>query len=119
MPGDDDAAAPNGAVRLFTILCSLMVSTDAHVRVITGCSDNILQVHFRVMVSLVTGGFLAILNRFFWAPLDAGKALFTFMQPYGFSCFHIYIPARADFTADIAGVTFIIDPKILIQRRHM
>jgi len=41
------------------------------------------------------------------------------MQPYGLTRFQINVSARADFFTDGTGVTFIIDPKILIHFRNI
>jgi hypothetical protein len=71
------------------------------------------------MVPLIPGSFLAILYRFLRAPLDAGEALFTMMQPYGLTRFQINVSARADFFADGTCVTFIIYPKTLIHCRNI
>ena len=71
------------------------------------------------MVPLIPGSSLAILYRFFGAPLDTGEALFTMMQPYGLTRIQINVSARADFFTDAAGVTFIINPKTLIHCRNI
>lgn len=54
-------------------------------------------------------------SRFFRAPLNTRQALFTVMQPHRFALCYSNVSARADFFADAACVTFIIDPKILIH----
>ena len=84
-----------------------------------GYGKHIFQYYFRMMVSLIPGSFFAVLYCFFRAPLNTGKALFTFMQPHWFIRVHFNVPTRANLFTDAAGVTFSIGPKIFIQRRDV
>ena len=64
--------------------------------------ENIFHFHLWMTVPFVTFSLLSILNAFFWAPLDAGEALFTATVPYGSRRFESDIFHRADPLADAA-----------------
>jgi len=67
------------------------------------------------MIPLISGSFLAILDRFLRTPLQAGKTLLTSMIPDRFSFMHGDISGRAYFAADFARVAFVIDPELFVH----
>ena len=68
-----------------------------------------------MMIPLISGSFLAILDRFLRAPLQAGKTLLTSMIPDRSPFTHCDISGRTNFAADFACVAFVIDPELFVH----
>jgi hypothetical protein len=86
--------------------------------------EHVFQNDFRVTIPLVLDCFFPILNRFLWAPLKTGQALFASVKPSEPFIDHLDIAGRTDFQADPAAIAFIVHPEILVQfvnrsKRHL